>query len=355
MLRGLASAALLASCGGDGSSGPAPIPTASRTWRMGFSPNPPRFNAQTVLQGIDLWSTRAEMVIIHEEMPWRDLLAGMTPEAILDRDKVALVRYLRNKNLALVFMLDPTDGLSRAEESPQLRAAGARLADSAVQSLYLAYASAVDRLLTPTYLGLAAETNLIRSAAPNALYQAVVRAANAADTALRVAGSAAKRFISVQAETAWGVLGSNGNFVSIDQDFQDFAFMQALGISSYPYFGYKSPEDIPTNYYSRLIGARSVPIMVTEGGWTSANVGTVVSSTDAQARYITRHADLLDSVRAIAYLQLQFADIDLTALPPPVPANLPLFTSIGLADSQFVPKPALARWDALFARKLGQT
>jgi hypothetical protein len=347
---------MLAGCGGGGDNPmPVPVPAATRTWRMGFSPNPPRFTVQTVLQGIDLWSTRAEMVIIHEEMPWRDLLAGMTPEAILDRDKVALVRYLRNKNLALAYMLDPTDGLSRAEESPQLRAAGAQLSDPAVQSLYLAYALAADRLLSPTYLGLAAETNLIRTAAPPALYQAVVRVANAAEAALRTAGSSARRFISVQAETAWGVLAGNGNYVSIDQDFQDFAFMQALGISSYPYLAYKTPEEIPANYYSRLIGTRNMPVMVTEGGWTSANVGTVISSADAQARYITRHADLLDSVHALAYLQLQFADIDLAALPPPVPANLPLFTSIGLADSQFAAKPALARWDALFARTLRAT
>jgi hypothetical protein len=319
---------------------------------MGFSPNPPQFTVQSVLQGIDLWSTRAEMAIIHEEMPWRDLLAGMTPEAILDRDKIPLVRYLRNKNLTLVYMLDPTDGLSRAEESPQLRAAGVHLADPAVQALYLAYASAVDRVLTPTYLGLAAETNLIRAAAPPALYQAVVRAANAAETALRTAASSTRRFISVQAETAWGVLGGNGNFVSIDQDFLDFPFVQALGISTYPYFGYKTPEEIPANYYSRLIGTRNMPVMVSEGGWTSASVGAVTSSTDAQARYITRHADLLNSINALAYLQLQFADIDLAAVPPPVPANLPLFTSIGLADSQFTAKPALARWDALFARTL---
>ena len=34
-----------------------------------------------------------------------------------------------------------------------------------------------------------------------------------------------------------------------------------------------------------------------------------------------------------------------------LPANLPLFASIGLADSRFAAKPALAAWDALFARR----
>ena len=31
-----------------------------------------------VLQGIDLWSQRAELATINEGLPWTDLLAGMT-------------------------------------------------------------------------------------------------------------------------------------------------------------------------------------------------------------------------------------------------------------------------------------
>ena len=96
------------------------------------------------------------------------------------------------------------------------------------------------------------------------------------------------------------------------------------------------------------LAARS---MVVEGGWTSATVGTVVSTPDKQARYITRHGQLLDGISARGLVQLVFADLDLSAFPPPLPANLPLFTSIGLTDSRFTAKPALAAWDALFARR----
>jgi hypothetical protein len=92
--------------------------------------------------------------------------------------------------------------------------------------------------------------------------------------------------------------------------------------------------------------------MVVEGGWASAGAGGIASSPERQALYVTRHAELLDRVGASAWLQLQFADVDLASLPPPVPANLPLFASIGLADSNFIAKPSLAAWDALFARRL---
>jgi hypothetical protein len=36
--------------------------------------------------------------------------------------------------------------------------------------------------------------------------------------------------------------------------------------------------------------------------------------------------------------------------PQPIPVNLPLFTSIGFAHSDFAAKPALAAWDEQFAR-----
>lgn len=337
------------------SPGPSPTPTPataprSRTWRMGFSPNPPRYTVEAVVQGIDRWSQRAELAIVHEDLPWADLLAGMSPDAILARDKVELVNYLRGKGLSFSLMLDLTNGLAREEEADALKRAGRSLREPAVQALARQYALAVQARLNPEFLGLAAETNLIRAAAPAALYQAVKAVANATDAALRNANAASRRFVSIQAETAWGRLGGNGSFAGIDQDFADFPFTQLVAISSYPYFAYPDPADIPADYYTRLKGTRTLPAIVVEGGWTSASVGSVNSSPEKQARYIARHADLLDSVEAIGYIQLQFADIDLAAFPPPVPANLPLFTAIGLTGPDFAAKPALAQWDALFAR-----
>jgi hypothetical protein len=315
---------------------------------MGFSGTPPRLDTATVIAGIDRWSTRAEIATIHEELPWTDLLAGMAPDAILDRDKVQLVQYYRGKGLQLYFMADLTDGLSRADEAPQLRALGRSLSEPAVQQAYRSYVAAVVRMLQPEYLGLAAETNLIRAAAPGALYAAVVQAANTA--AADLAGmTSAPLFVSVQVETAWGLF-TGAPFAGIDTDLQDFPFTQMLGLSSYPYFVFAQPEDMPDDYYSRLLAGHPLPAMVVEGGWTSAAAGTITSTPETQARYIARHAQLLDSIAARGVVQLLFADLDLASFPPPIPANLPLFVSIGLADSNFNAKPALASWDGLFAR-----
>lgn len=318
---------------------------------MGFSPFPPRFTVAAVIQGIDTWSRRADIAIIHEELPWTDLLAGMTPEAILDRDKVDLVRYIRSKGVQrLVFMGDLNDGLAREREAPQLIAARRSITEPAVQRLYRDYMLAVDRKLAPEVIGLVAESNLIRLAAP-ALYPSIRQTANDTAAALRSAGSRALLMASVQVEVAWGRLVGSGPYVGAEADFADFPFMQMLGLSSYPYFGWSAPEDLPIEYYTRLRAGRTIPVMVVEGGWASASAGSFVSSPALQARYIARHAALLDAVGARGWMQLNFTDIDLAALTPPLPANLPLFASLGLADSNFAAKPALAGWDALFSRR----
>lgn len=352
LLSGAGGALAVAGCGGeDAGIAPGPPPAATRSWRMGFSPTPPRPTVQDVLRGIDLWSPRAEVAIIHEELPWTKLLAGTSADAIIDQDKQGLVDYLRGKNLSLFYMLDLTNGLARDEEAPQLVAAGRSLAEPAIQQLARTWALAVQRRLNPEYLGLAAETNLIRLAAPAAVYQAVRQVANDTAAALAAAGATSRRYISVQVETAWGKLGNlPGNYLGIEQDFTDFPFIQALGLSSYPYLGWPRPADLPADYYSRLRGTRNVPMLVCEGGWASQTIAQVNTSPQAQADYIDRHATLLDSVGAVACLQLQFTDIDIASLSPPIPANLPLFVSIGLADTQFGPKPALSRWDALHSR-----
>lgn len=351
--------AALAPLGGCGSGSPAPVPApspapppATRTWAMGFSHFPPRLTVDAVLRGIDMWSRRADVFILHEELPWTDLLAGQSPDAILDRTHVPLVTHVRGKGVQrLVFVGDLNDGLAREREAPQLRAAGRSITEPAVQELYRAYLLAVDRRLAPEAIAVVAESNLIRAAAPG-LYPAVRAAANAAAAALRAAGTRARLMFTVQVEVAWSRLLAAGAYVGIETDFADFAFADLLGLSSYPYFGWAEPEDLPLDYYRRLLAGRNLPVMVVEGGWTSASAGGIASSPQKQARYITRHAQLLDEVGARAWIQLLFADVDLGSLPPPVPETLPLFASIGLTDANFSGKPALAAWDGLFARRL---
>lgn len=347
---------MVSGCGGGGPS-PLPPPVQStRTWQMGFYQVAPRYgDVALAVENIDLFSQRAELVVLHEELPWDLLLDGVTPLSTILDAHAALISYYRTKGLNFFFMADLTDGLSRGEEPPKLRAMSRSITETAVQQRYRDYVVGFVQRFQPEYIGLTAETNLVRRQAPAAVYAAMVQAANDAANDLISLGVTAPLLISVQVQTAWGGLGGSGTYAGIEQDFTDFPFINMLGLSSYPYFDYTQPEDIPDNYYTRLLNGRTIGTLVAEGGWPSASVGSIVSSPEIQARYITRHAGLLDSIHAQAVVQTLFTDLDLSSIPIPYPANLPLFATLGLMElsgNNFVAKPSLAAWDALYARTL---
>lgn len=328
----------------------------TRSYFMGFSVIPPRPDVRLAVRAMEVWTMRADAAIMHLDVPWAALLAGQTAEDALRKDGVDLERFYRSKRLRLAVTIDVTNGLARESESPALVAAHRSITEPAVQRLYRDYVRALVAMLHPDYLGLAAETNLIRAAAPRSVYDAVVRMTNDAATDIRRTRSAAALplYVSVQVETAWGRLGQKGDFVGIAQDLRDFPFVNVLGLSSYPYLGgFKDPDEIPLDYYARVRGTRAMPVMVVEGGWPSASARGAFSSTpQLQAKYIARQSQLLGEAGAIGVFQLSFTDLDLSSFPKPVPTILPLFATLGLVDVNLRPKPALTVWDRIFARRL---
>jgi hypothetical protein len=267
------------------------------------------------------------------------------------RNQLPLASWLRSLGFTtLVVNVDPTNGLDRSIDSPPLVQAGRSLTEPAIQELFRAYTTALDTLVHPDYLGLASETNLVRALAPPSLYAAVMQ--NAADCALAVRAHDATvpLFYTVQVETAWGWI-SGGDYQGIAQDRADFPFAQILGLSSYPYFVYAEPESLPADYYSRLTeGASPMSVMVIEGGWSSETVTPFPGTPELQVRYIRKHMELLDRASAIAVFQLTFTDLDLSYWPPAVAP----FGYLGLVGVDLTPKPALAEWDAAFARPLSR-
>ncbi len=339
--------ALLSGCG---KSGTAPGVATPRHYRMGFAANAPRFEFDLLLAALELWTRRADAALIGGEAPWDSLLAGVPAADYVRRQHAPLAEYYRGRGLRLWVYLDPANGLNRAGEANALTAAGRSISEPAIQQLYREYAVACDTLLRPDVLGVVLETNLIRIAAPPALYAAVRQVANAAAADIRAVDPAVKLSSSVQVETAWGRLGLGTGYVGVEQDFTDFPYTQVLGLSSYPYFGWTSPDSLPSDYYSRLLQGRSLPVGVTEGGWTSESFGTVVSSAALQRRYIERQAQLLDGMSAVGWFQLTFTDIEVHSVPQG--RELAPFSRTGLVDTTLAAKPALSPWDVTFKRPL---
>ena len=303
----------------DNGTAPAPAPAATRTYRMGFSGIPPSNDLAVAIASIDMWSQRADAAIMSFELPWDSLLAGVPPETLVVRDQVPLANYYRYKGHKLWIYLDPGNGLNRGGESTPLVNAGRSITEPYIQHLFRRYAVAIDSIVRPEHLGVALETNLIRGLSPAPLYAAIKQVANDAAADVRAVDASVKLSVSEQVDYAWGRF-SNDVYAGVEQDFTDFPFMQEVGLSSYPYLaGFSVPEDIPLDYYSRLLQGHALPAMVTEGGWSSATLDTLVSSENEQKRYIQRQAKLLNTVGAIAVFQLTFADLDLSSIPSPPP------------------------------------
>lgn len=321
----------------------------SRTFRMGFQNSAPRFdNLDLIVQSLNLWTQRADAAMITTEVPWAELLAGTTVHDHIVANYQDLVAFYRSKNLKLWVYIDPQNGLDRTTDAVDLQQAGKSIADAEMQVLYQKFAVAMDSILKPDHLGLALETNLIRDAAPAAIYNGVKTAVNATATAIRARNATVPLSISVQVDHAWGKL-TGGTYKGIAQDFLDFPFIQELGLSSYPYFGFSNPVDIPMNYYTRLVEGKNLPVFVSEGGWSSGSVpGSFTSSPELQKAYVEHHAHLLNQVKAKAVFQLPFTDIDGSAVPDDVPDNINFFLFLGLVDVNLNPKPALSAWDAIF-------
>jgi len=325
-----------------------------RTFRMGFSAIPPDSTQQSTFASLEAWTRRADAAIMHVSAPYKVLLGGTSATTYVNTVDLPLANYYRGKNLTIVITVDVTNGLDRSAEDPDLVAMHRSIAEPAVQQVYRQYVQALVAAIHPDYLGLAAETNLIRAAAPATVYGAVVQMTNAAAADVRaMTGAHPRLYASLQADEGWGRLAHNNVYQGVEQDFTDFPFMEALALSSYPYFVYTNPEDVPLDYYTRLANGRTLPVLVVEGGWTSGAVGTVQSSPAKQARYLRRQEQLLDAAKAVAVFQLTYADLDLTEYPPQPPGSiLPLFAQLGVVDSRLQAKAALATYDSIFARPL---
>jgi hypothetical protein len=353
----LGASVLLAGCGDDdGPSGP-PAPQAPRTYRMGFSGIPPRPDFDQAVAAILMWVPRSDGAIFHTAPPWDSLLAGVPAETLLARNEKPLADFLHAQGLDVVVTLDLTDGLNRAAEAPALVAAGRSLTEPGVQDLFRRYAVAADSMLRPSRLGLGAETNLIRAAASPALYAAVVATANDAAAGVRARNATVRLYMSVQVEVAWNRLASPPpplppTYIGIAQDLADFPFAQDLGLSSYPFLGgFTEPEQVPLDWYRALAVEAARPVLIVEGGWTSASVGGIASDPAKQARWWRRNFTLADRAEAVGMYQLTFTDLDLASFPPQPPGSiLPLFAQLGLVTADLAPKPSLASWDSAFAR-----
>ncbi len=338
-------------CGGsDDGSGPPEPPddTPARTYAMGFAPGAPRPDTELLLQLVDSMAQVADITIIQQPVPWAQILAGASLDSLVE-DRGGLADFLRLKGLDIIFLVDPLDGLDRRKEDPGLVTAGRSIEEPEIRALHDEWVLKIASRVQPEWFGLASEINTLAALGDPDLYAAVLGMINDLAPQVRQRSPGTKVFVSFQADQANGKLGDPviDHFALID-DYD----IDALGLSSYPVFAFDSPDDIPDDYFTPFDDATDLPLLMVEGGWSSATVPWATGTPQQQVDFLKRYETLLDGIDARAWVMLTFTDLDIDALglPPDRAQGLSNFAHMGLLDSNLNRKPAYAEWARIFAR-----
>jgi hypothetical protein len=327
------------------------LSTTPRSYRMGFSLIGPRFELPLILKNIDEWSKHADGAIDHRDVPWKALLSGGTAEGYVRKEVLPLMDLYRSRGFTIACTVDLANGIDRTKEAKELVEMGKSIAEPEVQKVYVDYVSTFAKLVKPDYLGLGSELNLIGDNLPPKTYDALIQMTARAAAEVKKVSPKTVIYVSAQVEWAYGKLpGGTGPYKGCEKLFRDFPFIQALGVSSYPAFAWDDPDQIPNDYYRKLLNGRKMPVIMVEGGWPSTDVPGAKSNPEKQAKWMRKLSAILDDCHASFIGLLTYTDLDLEHIPEFKGTIMPMFATMGMTDIEFKPKPVLTEWDAAFKR-----
>ena len=343
----------LSACGGDSAGPAAPPPVPARSYAMGWAPNPPRIDAALFLETVDSIRKVAEVTIIQQIVPWPELLGGASMDSLIE-DRGGLADFLRFKGLEIIFLVDPLDGLDRRSEPPELADLGRSILEPEIRAMHEEWVLGIAARVRPEYLGLASEINTLAALGDPTLFAELRDIINTLAPQIRQISPGSRVFVSFQLDEANGAFGVPpiDHFELID-DFD----IDALGLSSYPVFGFGTPAEIPDDYFTRFDEATDLPLIMVEGGWSSQNTTLLQGTPQEQVDFFKRYEEFLDGVSAELWVMLTYTDLDIASLglPPDRAATLSNFAFMGIVDADLRRKPSFTQWERIFARPHART
>ena len=341
---------------------PAPIPTLpgspyglGRTL-YGFFPSPPEISTQSVIDTYAAIGGHADVVLLQENVPWSDFVAGpdALSQAITDVHNQVLLAH-RN-GLETVFVVDPLNGLNRRQFQNLPSGWQASFADPKVRAAFTNFTLRLLHDFQPRYLGLASEINTYADTQPDdfpnylSLYREVYDRVKAEAPGTQV-------FVTFQWEELNNLIPSaaQGKAYAVNWDQVDVfePRLDVWAISTYPFVAFKSGASIPPDYYTPLLARTTRPLAVAEGGYPSRPVGALGGTPQDQVNYLDALHTQIGS-RLAFWIYLLYNDFDLKSYGAMMllqghAADVPtlgMFTGVGLTTSDRTPKPALAVWDS---------
>ncbi len=216
--------------------------------------------------------------------------------------------------------------------------------DPAAAALFTDVASAIVEEYEPPFFVLGAEINRIWEQHP-ADYDAFVAAWPAVYEAIKAASPRTEVGASFQLEFMRGAGYLSGQTRAPHWQLLDAfeGYLDFVGLSTYPFLDFESPEAIPADYYQEVVDRTGLPIAFTEMGWPSQPLSNFPESgyggsPSEQAAFAVRFLELIEDVDVRFALWSFQHDIG-------APGG-PAFETVSLRENDGTPKPALAIWQA---------
>ena len=191
----------------------------------------------------------------------------------------------------------------------------------------------------PKYFGIGIEVNWMYRDNPD-LFNEFVGFFNEAAEKLKVISPNTKIFTVFQLEQMKGLQGglyAKTNNEPVQWDLINrFPKADVIAFTSYPGLIYKTPGDIPTDYYTSISQNVLKPVIFTEIGWSRTTVASGwISSPERQAEFINRFFNLTKDIKPDVVIWSFLYD--------PPSFNL-AFNTMGLLNDNDETSPGLTAW-----------
>jgi hypothetical protein len=218
-------------------------------------------------------------------------------------------------------------------------------ADPAEVERVLTSIEAAARTLRPAYLGIGNEVNLLAAFNP-AAFDEFLQLYAAAFERVKARSPATKVFTVFQYEHLRGGAYLMGGLRSRPPSWDLLdrfrGRLDLVGLTTYPFFDYALPGDVPGDYYADAAKRAALPLLFTEVGWPAAPLSSSPASEyggspDEQEAFVGRFCTLTLGLDVAAALW---------AFPHDPQGVGPPFEAVALRTSDGTARPALARWSA---------
>jgi hypothetical protein len=351
----LATATLLAACGGGDSNqgSDAPVVDQSavaggqpRPFLMGVSSQPAQTSEQAYHDAFDVAEAAGEVVLIQRTPPWSEFTPG---GSISDRTEqlTRLEKDLASEHgLKLFLAIDPTVPGDRSQLAnlPE-DLAGAGFANEDVRAAFIAYAKYLALNYKPAYMALGVEVDMIYRSRGDGSFRNFLSLYFEAYDAVKSVSRDTRVFPTFQYEDMLGLLDTGSPTLPSWTLINRFEpKIDLLAITSYPSLVFGSVSEVPLDYYGALEGRIDKPVAFASVGWNSRSNPPSDPADSAQVAYLYRVLSAVES------LDTQMLVWYLGRDPEAVPPGFEPLAHMGLHESDGSPKPVWQIWRSARSR-----